>query len=495
MSFEERDIEDDLDEDMKYLEDEYSTEDIVQEATSRLLIEHGEPLPVKRIIVNLWRTSAHGAKIGIKKGAQWQSKSRQFNPEMNIVGDVLYEFDEEKLISERALKYWEVKYAQEIGINLKDTKGDPQKYKKLILDPFKKVNVSEKKKLLEENNEKVPPIPPENDRKLVITLNSRYWDTKLPDKSRLQEIDVDKDGKVDKKEFLENYLVRKFREFADLNRRLIIKLFRDLAHSRKEMQGVWMGTIEQSLVESLTLTFGEKDPLFSGVITLPGFDYEINIVRSHAITGQRFVLPVIQRKLDISNLFESSVIEGKDVKPSSSDKLPTNYYVRWFLIEGKRFTPGTDFVVRDPQNGNKKVATIDGRAIDIGGRWDIKFYDDDLAKDPIFRSNLVLFACIVRYHPEAQKVMRRLYSELRKRIRPLTDDELRANLAIYLEKLEKEKNIKFDDKNEKIEFALKLIRTRGYSDEEIMRLLRLKYDMHITPHELSMLFNPRRVRS
>ncbi|MBD3185898.1 hypothetical protein GF325_03630 [Candidatus Bathyarchaeota archaeon] len=485
----------DLDEDSRMQEDEFSTEDILREASSRLMVESGEPLPIKKIVVNLWMTSAHGAKIGIKKGAQWQSKSRQFNPEMEIVGDVLYQFDEDKLISDLALKYWEVDHAKELGMDLKDIKKEKKNYEKLILKPFGDVPTKEKKALLEKNNETIPSIPPENDRKLIIALNQRYWDTEKPDKSRMEEIDEDADGKIDKKKYLQNYLVRKFGEFADINRRLVIKVFRDLAHSRKELQGVWMGTLEQSLVHSLTLTFGEKDPLFSGVISLPGFDYQTQFSRSHAIIGQRFVLPLIERHADLGDLFENSVIEGQDLEPESADDIPTNYHVRWFLIEGKRFTPGTDYWIKDPQNGYKTVGTINGKMLDIGGKWEIKISDDDLARDPLFRSNVVLFTCMVKFHPEAQKVLRRLYKELKKKVKEFSDEELRAMLSMYLEGIEKRRNMKFDDKTTKIEFALKLLRSKSYSDYEIMDLLRMKYDMHITPHELSMLFNPRRVRS
>src|SRR5512137_2504875 len=95
----------DVDEDGKTGEDEYSTEDIEREASSKLMIERGRALPVKKIVVNMWKTGMHGARIGIKKDAQWQSKSRQFSPEMDIVGDVLYEFDELKMMDDKILKY------------------------------------------------------------------------------------------------------------------------------------------------------------------------------------------------------------------------------------------------------------------------------------------------------------------------------------------------------------------------------------------------------
>ncbi len=486
---------DDFDEDGKGSDDEYSTEDIERELSSKLMIEKGKPLPIKKIAVNFWASSLHGAKIGIKKDAQWQSKSRQFSPEMDIVGDVIYEFDQDKILNEAVLKYYESDRAKELGIPLDDIKKDPKTYEKLVLTPLKKLPKETKDKYVKDNNVKLPAIPPDSDRKLVVALNKRYWDTKGTDKSKMEEIDSDADGKTDAKKFLDNYLKRKFGEFADLNRRLIVKVFRDMDHSEVDKRGIWMGTIEQSLIDSMMLTFGEKDPLFASILTLPGFDYQIQLVRSHAITGQRFILPVIERKVAMEELFAASVEKGIEVDTSSTEKMPMNYYSRYFVIEGKRFTPGTDFIVKDPMNGNKVVAEIDGRAIDIGGKWEITFKDDTLSTDPLFRSNIILFALMIKYHPEMQKVMRKLYNEMKRKVRSYNDDELSAAIAMYIEKLEKEKGIKIPDKPGRIAFALRLLKSEKYDSVDIARLLRTKYYMHITPHELSMLFNPRRVRS
>ncbi|MBN2151140.1 MAG: hypothetical protein JW839_06845 [Candidatus Lokiarchaeota archaeon] len=517
----------DVDEDGKTGEDEYSTEDIERELSSKLMIEKGHPLPVKKIVVNMWRSGLHGARIGIKKDAQWQSKSRQFSPEMDIVGDALYEFDEEKMMEEKIQKYYELDRAVELVKASKDVpppadpskpdeaakyeaavkeaatkkleeiKREPKTYQKLIIEPLAKLPKAKKQGYMDKNNEKLDPIPAENDRKLIIALNQRYWDTEVEDKSAMEEVDIDQDGKVDKKRYLANYLTRKFGEFAGINRRLIIKVFRDMAHSEIDKRGIWMGTIEQSLLESMAITFGEKDPLFSSVITLPAFDYQVQLVRSHAITGHRFVMPVISRRINLEELFESSVEKNRNVAQEfkSTDKMPMNFYVRYFLIEGKRFTPGTDYIIKDPMNGNKVVAKIDGRAIDIGGRWDITFLDEALSKDAIFRSNVVLFTTIIKYHPDAQRVMRSLHNEMKKKVKDISDDELEAALTMYIERLEKRKGISISDKPQRIAFAKKLIKDERYDKVDLAQLLRQKYHMNITPHELSMMYNPRRVRS
>ncbi len=178
---------DDFDEDGKGSDDEYSTEDIERELSSKLMIEKGKPLPIKKIAVNFWASSLHGAKIGIKKDAQWQSKSRQFSPEMDIVGDVIYEFDQDKILNEAVLKYYESDRAKELGIPLDDIKKDPKTYEKLVLTPLKKLPKETKDKYVKDNNVNLPAIPPDNDRTLVIALNKRYWDTKDADKSKMRD--------------------------------------------------------------------------------------------------------------------------------------------------------------------------------------------------------------------------------------------------------------------------------------------------------------------
>ncbi|MHA1371342.1 MAG: hypothetical protein ACTSRA_16690 [Promethearchaeota archaeon] len=495
MSYEDQ-IDQDLDEDARFMEDEFSTEDIEREMHQRLLVEKGKALPIKRIIVNYWTTSMHGAKLGIKKDAQWQSKSRQFSQDMEIKGDVLFEFDERLIKEELALKYFEVKKAKELGKDLAEIKRDKKSYEDLILKEFRALSDEKLDEILKENNEKLPEIPRENDRKLIIAINGRFWDLKKKDTSQTRTIDKSEDtndGIVDGKEFLENYLVRKFGPFAPINRRLIIKLFRDIDHSDVSLKGAWMGTVEQSLLNSMQLTFGEKDPLYAGALKLPGFDYTVNLVRSHAITGQRFVLPVIHKMINWEELIERCIIEQKDLLTQVAMKLPMNYYVHYFLIEGKRFTPGTDYVVKDPMNDNKIVAEIDGRAIDIGGRWDIKFKDKELSKDPLVRLNLILFACLVKFHPEVQNVMRRLYKELKKKSKTFSDDQLKAALMKYIKKIEDKRKVDLPDKEKRVDFALDLLRSR-LTGNEIETALGFKYHFKLTPHELSMFFNPRRVR-
>ena len=42
----------------------------------------------RKIVVDLWRTSAHGAEIGIKKNTQYRAKSRQFTKDTDIIGEI-----------------------------------------------------------------------------------------------------------------------------------------------------------------------------------------------------------------------------------------------------------------------------------------------------------------------------------------------------------------------------------------------------------------------
>ncbi len=42
----------------------------------------------RTIVVDLWKTGAHGAEIGFKKSTQHQAKSRQFTKDTDIIGDI-----------------------------------------------------------------------------------------------------------------------------------------------------------------------------------------------------------------------------------------------------------------------------------------------------------------------------------------------------------------------------------------------------------------------
>jgi hypothetical protein len=498
--------EQDLNESGKFIEDELSTEDIEREAVSRLLIEQGEPIPVKDIKVVIFRTELHHEEIGIRKTAQWESKSRQFSPDMRVTGRVTYLFDEDRLLDIKTLPFYEKQIADSMQMSVEDMKKDPKAYKLNVLKPFKKLPKSKKESMLSANNEKLPQVPPHEDCELVVAVDRRFWDAKIKDKTETENVEVNKEGEEKEEATKENYLVHKFGEYATINRALVIKIFRELNYSDQSKKGEWLGTIEQTLLNSTMLTHGETDELLYTNIFLPSFDYVVPLIQAHTLHGQRYVMPVVSRNISMEELFEASVIKGVDADIKSVEQTPMAYQVRFFLIEKRAFRIAKAFWVIDPSESKgsifkgRKVARIDGHVIRIGHQCDIKIMDDVLARDPLFRSNLVLFGAMVNYLPEMQQIMRKLYNELRTKVSDLDEDDLRAAVTKYVEDLEKDMTkkgkISPGTTAERIDFALKLITSDPRFDKlNLNALLRRKYSMILTPYELSMFFNPRRVRS
>jgi len=68
------------------LSDEFSVDDIEEEKEE----PEEEKFEAEEIVINLWRTSLHGAEIGIKKEIERAAKSRQFTKEMEETGDITF---------------------------------------------------------------------------------------------------------------------------------------------------------------------------------------------------------------------------------------------------------------------------------------------------------------------------------------------------------------------------------------------------------------------
>ncbi len=197
------------------------------------------------------------------------------------------------------------------------------------------------------------------DKKYIIGFNEEAW----------QE---EEDGKLSKK--------------ADLNSRIIIKLFTELKDNKG---GNWAGSLELSILESLVLTIGERvGPLPVFYIVLPRYPYVIRLVRSHTRMGQRYCFPIIDHK-----------------------KKET---VRIFEIEKKMVALGVDFRVEDSFT-EKEVAQVDGKLLDFGGKWVVHIKDKSLKNNRIFRQVVLLFACLCKFVEEVNDNINNLHEQVTKK--------------------------------------------------------------------------------
>lgn len=200
-------------------------------------------------------------------------------------------------------------------------------------------------------------------KRMVIAFNEDRWK-------------LDDDGELVKK--------YKKKEIAKLHRRIILKTFTEL---EEEKGGRWTGTLESSLIDSMSMSIGTRKPLPMFKIILPGDKYVYNLYRTHTITGQRYMFYLMDKKTQ---------------------------ELRHFEIEGQAFAIGEDFRVEDSATG-KKVAYIDGKVIDLGGKWEIKLKDKELAANSTFRQILILFACLSKFIGDVNESVTDLYKQITKK--------------------------------------------------------------------------------
>ncbi|GAB4320821.1 MAG: hypothetical protein Kow0069_24900 [Promethearchaeota archaeon] len=336
----------------------YSAEDASKEST----VVDLEGVKIDRIIVDGWRTKAHGETVGIRQKEQWQARSRKFTEATVIKGKITY---------------YDVEHREDGEVKTK--------------------------------------VP----REEVFTINAFFWRT-------------------DEK----SALFHKFgsKKLAEMNRKLIIKTFITLSGDDPN-SGRWTGSLEQSLIDSLCQTFGERKskeghPVF--VVTAPGIQYQVRISRTHSVIGEEFVFPIIDYKTG-----ETRII----------------------MINEKRGTPGKDFNVSDCATGIK-LADLDEKKLDIGGKVEINFDTSTelgarLAKNFLFRRILTLFSAAIFFLDDCY-------------------DSIKA-LRRALEAGQKVAKIK-DDAERKAKL------------EELKAEFKFVPTWEVTKHELSLHFNPRRIR-
>jgi hypothetical protein len=343
----------------------------------------------KRIEVDLWKTQMHMDTIGIRQQDQYRAQSRQFTANMKVIGDInFYSYS-----------------AEDLGLPLKERKK-PQKV---------------------------------TDYKEILGINEAFWKASDPESivyKQAQKMAQDYDPA----------------EYADLLKRLVLKTFTQLKRNKKKegRAGRWRGTIEESVVNSITTIFGENKgkprPFF--YLNYPGYRYRLGLWRTHSIIGDRFMFTMPNPK---------------------TGELTT------FRIKGRRFTPGKDFRVYNAETG-ERVAEIDDRMLNIGGRMTIRFRGEkefeDLNRSVVFRRTLIMFAIVVKYLKPLNRKYRKIYRALKK----------------------KKKYLKAIRKAEKAldPVAIDEVKTKYAETQKKCEMIK---SIMVTNSELTLHYNPRRIRT
>lgn len=275
--------------------------------------------------------------------------------------------------------------------------------------------------------------------KEILALNKSFWDPKDDESSIVKQA----------QKLSQDYEPA---EYAKLLRRLVVKTFSELKRDKKKKghAGRWRGTLEESVVNSTNAMMGENKgksrPYF--FMNLPGYNYRIGLMRTHSIIGDRYMFTIPNPK---------------------TGELTT------YRIKGKRFTPGKDFNVYNSET-NQRVAEIDDRKLNIGGKITIRFRGEkefeDLNRSVVFRRILILFGILIKFLDDIDAKYKHIYKALKKKGKYL-------KLIRKAEK--KEDQAKID--------AIKM------KYESIQKKCKMIKSVVVTNSELTLHYNPRRIRT
>lgn len=169
-----------------------------------------------------------------------------------------------------------------------------------------------------------------------------------------------------------------WKENEGMKKRLVVKLFTE------DMN--WRGTIDMMLGRSLQLSVGARGvPVLAFSVNLSGHDQLIQVERS------ALKWPLMPEH------YSFFILDDK--------RRPRFYRLRrdWISI-------GQDYTLYDEMGG--RIGHLNGRVLDIGGRWDVKIREDH--DEPRLNSTLQLFCGMLRYRKASERHIRSLLKAVRR---------------------------------------------------------------------------------
>ena len=185
-----------------------------------------------------------------------------------------------------------------------------------------------------------------------------------------------------------------------LERRFVMKLF--------SPSGYWRASIERLQGESFANSHATKEPCPSYVCI---FKHTRNLYRIQ----RQSHFPRFQ-----GQIFGFSYLDENDV-------------FRSFVIDDKRLKFGSDWVIKNIHN--KVIAKINGKFLNIGGRFKIDIFEEKLAKDKTFFNILILFSSTLRFYRNIKKNIKKSLKELKISDTEVKLDDSETNLYLNPRKL------------------------------------------------------------
>ena len=191
-----------------------------------------------------------------------------------------------------------------------------------------------------------------------------------------------------------------WKEKDPLERRFVMKMF--------SPSGYWRGSIERLQGESFAISHATKEPCPAFICI---FKHTRNLFRIKRLAHY----PRFQ-----GQVFGFSYLDENDV-------------FRSFVLDDKRFTLGSDWMVKDIHDNI--IARINGKFANLGGKFDIAILDEKLAADKTFYNMLILFSSTLRFLKDIKKNIKKSMKELKNTDVEVKLDDSETNLYLNPRKL------------------------------------------------------------
>jgi hypothetical protein len=176
-------------------------------------------------------------------------------------------------------------------------------------------------------------------------------------------------------------------------KRLVLKLF--------SMSDYWRGSIELLRPESLTITTMTKQTCYVHACLTKDSK---QVARIHKVPRW-------------------PQVHGDWLGITFIDDQKTNHT---FIFDSDRVSLGSDWTIKDPTG--EKIGKIDGKLLDVGGRFDIKLNTPPTLNTPAFYTTFTLAIAALKYHGDLKKLINNLVENIKKTDQPLILQETEADL-------------------------------------------------------------------
>ncbi|MHA1820844.1 MAG: hypothetical protein ACTSU2_00720 [Promethearchaeota archaeon] len=147
-------------------------------------------------------------------------------------------------------------------------------------------------------------------------------------------------------------------------KRLVIKWFNGQSVA-------WLGTIEEMVINTMRSSIGANDFLPAFKILVPRYRYVVDLTKEHT---------------KLPKMGEIFTFALKDEKNDKWDL---------YTFDENRFTIGSDWNIL--RGDSEIVGKIDEKKLNIGGKFEVEFYDEDLYKNRAFKTVVILFTMMLKW--------------------------------------------------------------------------------------------------